>query len=109
MKKMLMLAFTTLCLLAILTACGQKNTGKEGQTGKEDDPAPQEQTISGTVNRLEDYLVLVDGEGAYHVFDFGEDVDPDSLSEGDDVTVTYTGTLDSEDPAPVATAVEKEA
>ena len=31
----------------------------------------------------------------------------DSLEEGDRVTVTYTGTLDNEDPSPVAVAVSE--
>ena len=41
------------------------------------------------------------------VFDFGEDVDSSSLEEGDRVTVSYTGQLGSEDPAPVAVSIEK--
>lgn len=107
MKKLLTLAAVTLCLLAVLTACGAKSadsgdTQEEPQAGE----SAQEQTIRGIVNRVDDYLVLLDDSGEYHIFDFGENVDPTALEEGDSVTVTYTGTLDSEDPAPVAAAVE---
>ena len=99
MKKILLIACATVCLLAALTACGQKTESKQD--------AAEEQTISGVVNRLGDYLVLLDGDEEYRVFDFGENVDTSALEEGDSVTVTYTGTLGSEDPVPVAVAIEK--
>lgn len=102
MKKFLMLTVSVICLLAVLTACSQKGT--EAASDKTDD---ETQTISGTVNHVDDYLVLLDDDGEYRLFDFGEDVDSASLEEGDGVTVTYTGALDSEDPLPVAVAIEK--
>ena len=49
----------------------------------------------------------MDDNGEYHIFDIGEDVDKASLEEGDSVNITYTGTLDSENPSPVTIAVEK--
>ena len=84
-----------------LTACG----GPQGGAGETE---PEEAVISGTVNRLGDYLVLLTEDENYQVFDFGEGVDADDLMEGDRVQVRYTGDLDSEDPAPVAVAVEKQ-
>lgn len=69
--------------------------------------AAETAAISGVVNRLGDYLVLLTDDGEYMVFDFGEDVDSSSLEEGDRVTVSYTGQLGSEDPAPVAVSIEK--
>ena len=122
-KRLVILALA-MTLMFTLVACGEKKPapGKDAtatepvvilHTNKEqtDDEETTEEThtISGTVNRLDDYLVLLDDAGDYHVFDFGEDVDPSSLEEGDKVTVTYNGTLDSDDPAPVATAIEKAA
>lgn len=132
MKKILAFAFITLCLLGALTGCGQKNaadsarngstgttqqagsgTGSEVQaagdsadSGEMSDSDTAAQTISGIVNRVGDYLVLLDAEGEYRIFDFGGDVDASALEEGSSVTVTYTGTLGSENPAPVATAIE---
>ena len=83
-------------------------TDSTSDTGT-DTGADAEETaaISGVVNRLDDYLVLLTDDGEYMVFDFGEDVDSSSLEEGDRVTVSYTGQLGSEDPAPVAVSVEK--
>ena len=95
------------------TVSGTEDTSGTGtdstsDTGT-DTGADAEETaaISGVVNRLDDYLVLLTDDGEYMVFDFGEDVDSSSLEEGDRVTVSYTGQLGSEDPAPVAVSIEK--
>ena len=124
-----------LCLMLSLAACGQKDSGKqestdqdqttveeqanqsadngedsaEAQDDKEAGDAQEEQTISGVVNRLDDYLVLLDNDDEYRIFDFGEGVDQSKLAEGDKVTVTYTGEWGSEDPAPVAVSIQKDA
>ena len=71
------------------------------------DGAEAAATVSGVVNRLGDFLVLLTEDGEYQTFDFGEEVDTGALEEGDQVTVTYTGELGSEDSTPVAVAVEK--
>lgn len=83
----------------------KKDAGGQTEDGK--DTAAEEQTISGIINRLGEYLVLLDENSEYHIFDFDEAVDLSGLEEGDSVTVTYTGTLDSDDPAPVAISIEK--
>lgn len=102
MKKILLCACMVICLAAVLTACGRK----DADAPAEETGAAEEQTISGVVNWAGDYLVLLDEEESYHIFDFGEGVDAAGVEEGDRVTVTYTGVLDSEDPAPVAIAIE---
>ena len=132
MKRMISGVLAALMLLT-LAACGSgtgnasgtdDTTGSGAVSGAEDTSgtgtdstsdtgtdtgADTEETaaISGVVNRLDDYLVLLTDDGEYMVFDFGEDVDSSSLEEGDRVTVSYTGQLGSEDPAPVAVSIEK--
>ena len=101
MRRLLTGILAALMLLT-LAACVSGKTDA-GSGGKKEDSA----TVSGVVNRMGDFLVLLTEDGAYQVFDFGEDVDQESLEEGDSVTVTYTGELGSEDPAPVAVSVEK--
>ena len=59
----------------------------------------EEQTLNGTVNVVDqklELLVLV-LNGTYYKFDSAK-VDISTLSPGDDVMVTYTGTLDPDDP-----------
>lgn len=110
-----------LCLVLSLAACGQSasnNSSAPGSTPESSVPESsmpesagteetETQTISGIVNRLGNYLVLLDDQDNYLIFDFGEDVDSSTLAEGDRVTVTYTGDLGSENPAPVAVAIQK--
>ena len=95
------------------TVSGTEDTSGTGTDSTSDSgtdtgaDAEETAAISGVVNRLDDYLVLLTDDGEYVVFDFGKDVDAAALEEGDSVTVTYTGELGSEDPAPVAASVEK--
>lgn len=105
-KRLVVLALA-MALVFTLVACGKKDDPAQKETNEEN--AEETHTISGVVNRLDDCLVLLDDAGDYHIFDFGEDVDQTSLEEGDNVTVTYTGTLDSDDPVPVATVIDKTA
>lgn len=104
MKKIFALVLTV-CLLLPLVACGQKSEEKKDEEKKDD--AEETKTISGIVNKLDSYLVLLDSNGDYHIFDYGEDVDKSTLEEGDKITVSYTGTLDNEDPSPVAVTIQK--
>ena len=98
-------------LLLTLAACGSNSdpsgNGDAAVSGTTDSTEEATATVSGVVNRLDDYLVLLTEDETYAVFDFGEDVDPAELEEGDSVTVTYTGELGSEDPAPVAVSITK--
>ena len=108
MKRTISALLAALMLLA-LTACGSGNQGASGsgdQGASGGAEAEETATVSGVVNRLGDFLVLLTEDGEYAVFDFGESVDAGGLEEGDSVTVTYTGELGSEDPAPVAVSIE---
>ena len=66
----------------------------------------EEHAVSGVVNKLEDYLVLVVGDD-YQVFDFAKDLKVDGINEGDEVTVVYTGTLGDEKTPPVVIEIAK--
>ena len=88
-------------LLLTLAACGSKAQGGAGSA--------EEAEVSGYVNRLGDYLVLLTDDEAYAIFDFGEGVDKSALEEGDRVTVTYTGELGNEEEPPVAVSIQVDA
>ena len=93
---MLALVLSTVLLL---TACGASGSATEGSQQKE--------TITSTINRLDtDYLVLITDDGEYQAMDFGEGFSVEEFSEGDDVVITYTGTLGNEEKPPVITAME---
>ena len=93
---LLALALSTVLLLA---ACGASGSAADG--------SQQEESVTGTINRLDtDYLVLITDDGEYQVMDFGENFSVEGFSEGDDVVITYTGTLENEEKPPVITAME---
>ena len=50
--------------------------------------------------------MLITDDGEYQVMDFGENFSAEGFSEGDDVVITYTGTLENEEKPPVITAME---
>ena len=66
----------------------------------------EEQTLSGVINRMDDFLVLLTDAGEYQVMDLGEGVSLDGFAEGDSVTVTYTGGLGDEETPPVVSSIE---
>ena len=88
-----------------------------GLPGKQSaSPAPSESgmmeiktsTITGTINRMDDYLVLLLDNGDYQIFDFDKGLDASTFAEGDKVEVTYTGVLGDENATPVATKLVKQ-
>ncbi len=93
-----------LSIALLLAACGASGSAAEG--------SQQEESVTGTINRLDtDYLVLITDDVEYLVMDFGESFSVEGFSvegfsEGDDVVITYTGTLENEEKPPVITAME---
>lgn len=116
--KRKMIAIVGAALLALsLAACGAKPAASpsptptpaetnpvelpEEPTGNPEVVVPSEtpgedgaesKTVDGVVNRLGEYLVLLADDDKYYKFDIGS-LDVSKLTEGDKVTVTYTGTL----------------
>ena len=89
----------TLSTVLLLAVCGASGSAADGSQQKE--------TITGTINRLNtDYLVLITDDVEYLVMDFGESFSVEGFSEGDDVVITYTRTLENEEKPPVITAME---
>ena len=88
-----------LSIALLLAACGASGSTAEG--------SQKEESVTGTINRLDtDYLVLITDDVEYLVMDFGESFSVEGFSEGDDVVITYTRTLENEEKPPVITATE---
>lgn len=107
MKKTLMLLACTALLAASLTACGSKpaentDTGAASSAASSSDSASAESKLSGTLDEKKDFMfVVTDEKGAAYEFTFDASAKPeglDDVSEGDSVTVTYTGTVSEADP-----------
>lgn len=112
MKRIVCLMLTLTMMGLLLTACG--GTGKYDKTEdsssetSQSEPAPsEEQVVTGTINKIDTYLVLLTDDGAYYPMDLGEGVTLDDFAEGDRVKVTYTGNLEAEIETPVITSIVK--
>lgn len=110
MKRTICMMMALVLMLTALTACGMKSGGKKDEPKN----APMEsaaqvegKTVSGVINKIDNYLVLLTDDGEYHVMDFGEGVTLDDFAEGDKVDVTYTGQLDAEGTNPVIVSIAK--
>ena len=119
-KRILLAGCLAAALTVALAACARDKTPSASQggnpvnssssAGDQEDEATE--TITGTVNRLDEEmdLLLLIADDQYCRFDLnGADVS--GLEPGDTVTVIYTGTLDpeSEDVTAVVVSVEKSA
>ena len=118
-KKAIVLGIGILTLGILLCSChagmgrGIKPAAGSGQTppasssAKEKEQEEEKQEIQGIINKMGTYLILLVGDGEYQVMDFGQGVSQDGFEEGDQVKITYTGSLDDEENAPVIVTMEK--
>lgn len=112
MKKIVCLMLTLTMLGLLLTACG--NTGKDkkmddstAESSQSETTTGEEKVITGTINKIDTYLVLLTEDGSYYPMELGEGVVLDDFAEGDSVKVTYTGNLEAEEEIPVITSIVK--
>lgn len=110
MKRKICLLLTLVMVMLALTACGKMGGGKTADASPSQPQSTEEveeKKVSGVINRLGEYLVLLTGDGEYQVMDFGKGVSGDGLAEGDSVEITYTGELGVDGAVPVITAISK--
>ena len=121
MKKNLVLTLAVAGVIAFATACSSKDTTtpttsapaateKEADTTaaeKEADTTAAEKadeeaesTMTGTISEIKDFMFTLTSDGDDYAFTFESDKKPEGLADvkdGDTVTVTYTGTVDTVD------------
>lgn len=110
MKQKICLVLTLVMVMLALTACGRMGGGKTEDSGSSQPQyteKAEEKKVSGVINRMGEYLVLLTGDGEYQVMDFGKGVSADGFAEGDSVEITYTGELGVDGATPVITAISK--
>lgn len=110
MKRKICLVLTLVLVMFALSACGKADSGKKADDGSSQPQSTEkveEKKVSGIINRMGDYLVLLTGDGEYQVMDYGKGVSVDGFAEGDSVEITYTGELGVDGAAPVITAISK--
>ena len=110
MKRKICLVLTLVLVVFALSACGKADSGKktdDGSSQPQSTEKVEEKKVSGIINRMGDYLMLLTGDGEYQVMDYGKGVSVDGFAEGDSVEITYTGELGVDGAAPVITAISK--
>lgn len=79
--------------------CGKQDAATTTQGTEVKESGAQKQ-LTGTIEEVKDFMFIVtDQDGASYEFDFDETPEGlDGVSAGDQVTVTYTGTVSEVDP-----------
>ena len=98
MKKKLITILMGLMLSAgLIGGCGQTNNS--GESVKQEETAEGKE-LTGTIDEIKDFMfVVTDKNGTSYGFTFEEKPEGlENVSNGDTVTVKYTGTVSEVDP-----------
>mgnify|MGYP000483989926 FL=1 len=98
MKKKLITVLMGLMLSAgLIGGCGQTNNSSESVKQEE---TAEEKELTGTIDEIKDFMfVVTDKNGTSYGFTFEEKPEGlENVSNGDTVTVKYTGTVSEVDP-----------
>lgn len=98
MKKKLITILMGLMLSAgLIGGCGQTNNSSESVKQEE---AVEGKELTGTIDEIKDFMfVVTDKNGTSYGFTFEEKPEGlENVSNGDTVTVKYTGTVSEVDP-----------
>lgn len=105
MKKFLGIVVSVMLCTGLLMGCGKTDSKEAGSTAGSSALASQEENteekeLTGTIEDIKDFMFdITDESGACYSFTF--DKKPEGLenvSNGDNVTVKYTGTISEVDP-----------
>lgn len=110
MKQKICLVLALVMVMLALTACGRMGGGKTEDSGSgqpQYTEKAEEKKVSGVINRMGEYLVLLTEDDEYQIMDFGKGVSVGGLAEGDSVEISYTGELGVDGATPVITAISK--
>ena len=98
MKKKLITVLMGLMLSAgLIGGCGQTNNSSESV---KQEGTTEEKEVTGTIDEIKDFMfVVTDKNGTSYGFTFEEKPEGlENVSNGDTVTVKYTGTVSEVDP-----------
>ena len=98
MKKKLITVLMGLMLSAgLIGGCGQTNNSSESVKQEE---TAEGKELTGTIDEIKDFMfVVTDKNGTSYGFTFEEKPEGlENVSDGDTVTVKYTGTVSEVDP-----------
>lgn len=111
-KKLVAIVAGTMLCAGLLVGCGQKenvpentvteSSESEGQkeTTAEPEESTEEKELTGTIDEIKDFMfVITDENDTAYSFTFEEKPEGlENVSNGETVTVKYTGTISEVDP-----------
>ena len=105
MKKFLGIVVSVMLCMGLLMGCGKTDSKEAGSTASSSALASQEENteekeLTGTIEYIKDFMFdITDASGACYSFTFDKKPEGlENISNGDNVTVKYTGTISEVDP-----------
>ena len=105
MKKFLGIVVSVMLCMGLLMDCGKTDSKEAGSTANSSALASQEENteekeLTGTIEDIKDFMFdITDASGACYSFTFDKKPEGlENISNGDNVTVKYTGTISEVDP-----------
>ena len=104
-KKLIVIVMGMILCMGLLCGCGQTEPKQDSaatgnsETGKQEGTA-EEKELTGTIDEIKDFMfVVTDENDTPYSFTFEENPEGlENISDGDTVTVKYTGTISEVDP-----------
>lgn len=104
-KKLVAIVAGTMLCAGLLAGCGQKenvpeNTVTESSESEGQKETTEEKELTGTIDEIKDFMfVITDENDTAYSFTFEEKPEGlENVSNGETVTVKYTGTISEVDP-----------
>lgn len=96
-KKLIMILMGLMLSAGLIGGCGQTNNSSESVKQEE---TAEGKELTGTIDEIKDFMfVVTDKNGTSYGFTFEEKPEGlENVSNGDTVTVKYTGTVSEVDP-----------
>ena len=104
-KKIIAIGIGMMLCAGLFTGCGKTEVkldtvaASSSEEGKQEETA-EEKELTGTIDEIKDFMfVVTDANNTPYSFTFEEKPEGlENVSNGDTVTVTYTGTISEVDP-----------
>lgn len=104
-KKIIMIVACVMCCAGLFGGCGQSgmkqdNTAISNSEEGKQEGTTEEKEVTGTIDEIKDFMfVVTDENNTPYSFTFEEKPEGlENVSNGDTVTVRYTGTISEVDP-----------
>jgi hypothetical protein len=99
-KKLIAIVMGMVFWAGLFGGCGQTEVKQDNAiTNNSEEETAEEKELTGTIDEIKDFMFVTDGNDTPYSFTFEEKPEGlENVSNGDTVTVKYTGTISEVDP-----------